>query len=116
MDQHEEGYLPQTRTELLHQIAAWPDDPRGNSIFWLNGMVGTGKSTIARTVAKYLKEKGLLGASFFFKRGEGDRGNITRFFPTISTQLVVHVRPLDHSSGGIIKGFNAITLEVSYTQ
>lgn len=94
LDQHEEECLPQTRTELLHQVATWSEDLRGKSIFWLNGMAGTGKSTIARTVAKSLKEKRLLGASFFFKRGEGDRGNATRFFPTVATQLSVQVRPL----------------------
>jgi hypothetical protein len=94
LDQHEEECLPQTRTELLRQIAAWSEDPQGKSIFWLNGMAGTGKSTIARTVAKSLKQKRLLGASFFFKRGEGDRGNATRFFPTVATQLTVQVRPL----------------------
>jgi NACHT domain len=94
MDQHEEECLPQTRTELLYQIATWSDDPQGKSIFWLNGMAGTGKSTIARTVAQSFRQKGLLGASFFFKRGEGDRGNATRSFPTIAIQLVDQVRPL----------------------
>jgi NACHT domain len=95
MDQHEERCLPQTRTELLRRIAAWSDDPRGQSIFWLNGMAGTGKSTIARTVAESFKRKELLGASFFFKRGEGDRGNATRFFPTIARQLVVQIPSLE---------------------
>ena len=30
----------------------------------------------------------MLGASFFFKRGEADRGNVSRFFTTITIQLV----------------------------
>jgi len=90
MDQHEGECLPKTRTELRDQIARWAVDPQGKCIFWLNGMAGTGKSTISRTVAKSFHEKGLLGASFFFKRGEGDRGNAMRFFTTIATQLMVH--------------------------
>jgi hypothetical protein len=65
--------------------------PRGNgmcyfavlkkSIFWLKGMAGTGRSTISRTVARSLKGTNHLGASFFFKRGEGYRGYAKKFFP-----------------------------------
>lgn len=51
-------------------------------------MAGTGKSTISRTIAQSFAEKGILGASFFFKRGEGDRGRAVFFFTTIIAQLV----------------------------
>ncbi len=51
-------------------------------------MAGTGKSTISRTVAKVFADDGKLAASFFFKRGEGERGNASRFFTTIAAQLV----------------------------
>ncbi|KAJ5211729.1 NACHT and WD40 domain protein [Penicillium cinerascens] len=94
MDQHEDECLPGTRTELRRQIAAWAVSPQGKCIFWLNGMAGTGKSTISRTVAKSLKQAKVLGASFFFKRGEGDRGNAAKLFPTIARQLVVSLPQL----------------------
>ncbi|KAA8648110.1 uncharacterized protein ATNIH1004_003993 [Aspergillus tanneri] len=87
-DQHEDNCLPGTRTELRETIAEWAVSPHGKCIFWLNGMAGTGKSTIARTVAKSFKENGQLGASFFFKRGEADRGNAKRLISTITRQLV----------------------------
>lgn len=51
-------------------------------------MAGTGKSTISRTVAQNFTDKGDLGASFFFKRGEGDRGHAKFLITTIITQLV----------------------------
>jgi len=70
------------------QIEAWADDPGGQCIFWLNGVAGTGKSTISRTIADRFKKQGILGASFFFKRGERDRGNAALFFTTIAAQLV----------------------------
>ena len=82
---------PDTRIDLLRQIREWAEDPDGKCIFWLSGMAGTGKSTISRTVAQYFANKGQLGASFFFKRGEGERGNASRFFTTITTQLVLAV-------------------------
>ncbi|KAK4205952.1 NWD2 protein, partial [Rhypophila decipiens] len=84
-----------TRTELLCQIREWAYDPHGETIFWLNGMAGTGKSTISRTVAKAFADDGILGASFFFKRGEGDRGKATLLFPTIARQLVYKIPTLE---------------------
>ena len=57
-------------------------------------MAGTGKSTISRTIAQSFADEDQLGASFFFKRGEGDRGNATKFFTTVAAQLVVKVPAL----------------------
>lgn len=93
-DQHEHKCLPGTRTDILLQIKDWAFSPRERCIFWLNGAAGTGKSTIARTVATSFNETKILGASFFFKRGEGDRGNALKLFPTIARQLAIRIRPL----------------------
>jgi hypothetical protein len=51
-------------------------------------MAGTGKSTIARTLAQYFAQSGNLGASFFFKRGESDRDGLSKFVSTVAAQLV----------------------------
>ena len=90
----------ETRTGLLWQIQDWAQRPYSKRIFWLNGMAGTGKSTISWTIAKWLTEQSKLGvidlgASFFFKRGGGDRGNASRFFPTIARGLASKVPGLD---------------------
>ncbi|KAJ0421215.1 hypothetical protein BJY00DRAFT_323427 [Aspergillus carlsbadensis] len=90
LDDDEFECLPGTREDLLHQIMNWGLSVQSTgSIFWLNGMAGTGKSTISRTVARNLKEHGMLGASFFFKRGESDRGNAKKLFSTIVHQLAI---------------------------
>ena len=60
-------------------------------MFWLNGLAGTGKSTIARTVARRYFEKKRLGASFFFTRGGGDVGHAGKFVPSIVVQLASSV-------------------------
>lgn len=63
-------------------------------IFWLNGMAGTGKSTISRTIAHSRRKYGDLGATFFFKRGEADRTNLKRFMTTLAHQLAQNVSGL----------------------
>jgi hypothetical protein len=79
--------LPDTRTDLLEQIFDWAADHASKRIFWLCGKAGTGKSTVSRTIAQKLNDDGLLGASFFFKRGRGDRSHAKLLFPTIARQL-----------------------------
>ncbi|KAH7202847.1 hypothetical protein BKA60DRAFT_499219, partial [Fusarium oxysporum] len=86
-EEHNSRCLPDTRQELLEDIDSWIDDPKSKTIFWLNGKAGTGKSTISRTVAWSRSKQGDLGASFFFKRGEVDRGNLAKFVPTVARRL-----------------------------
>ena len=65
----------------------WADGDDERCIFWLNGMAGTGKSTIARTIARKYYEQERLGASFFFSRGGGDVSHAGKFFTSIAVQL-----------------------------
>ncbi|KAG7403810.1 Vegetative incompatibility protein HET-E-1 [Fusarium oxysporum f. sp. rapae] len=90
-EEHNPTCLSNTREELLKKIDCWVDDPKSKTIFWLNGMAGTGKSTISRTVARSRSRKGDLGASFFFKRGEMDRGNLNKFMSTLAHQLALSI-------------------------
>ncbi|RHZ45338.1 uncharacterized protein CDV56_101429 [Aspergillus thermomutatus] len=93
-NQHDDRCLPNTRVELLSQISEWAQSCESKHIFWLNGMAGTGKSTIARTVAHSFDNEGKLGASFFFKRGEADRGNAERFISTVTKDLMTKIPQL----------------------
>ena len=79
--------LPNTRVSLLEDIYNWVDSEDERCIFWLNGLAGTGKSTIARTVARRYFEQKRLGASFFFSRGRGDVSYASKFFTSIAVQL-----------------------------
>lgn len=91
VEEHNPRCLAETRVELLRHITEWAKDRNGKPIYWLSGMAGTGKSTIARTVAQSFAGQQQLGASFFFSKGEGERGNASRFFTTIARDLMVHV-------------------------
>ncbi|KAF3286603.1 hypothetical protein TWF970_008456 [Orbilia oligospora] len=102
-DQNEPECLPNTRVALLQDIEKWVQDPQGKSVFWLSGVAGTGKSTISRTIAKELSEKRRLAGSFFFRRGERDRGDASKFFTTLASQLAHHIHGLTSSIQNAIK-------------
>lgn len=81
-----------TRQELLREIKEWVEgigDARvkEKTGFWLQGLAGTGKSTVARTVAEDLYDAGYVVASFFFRRGEEGRSSTDLFVTTILRQL-----------------------------
>ncbi|THZ92894.1 WD40 repeat-like protein [Aureobasidium pullulans] len=80
-----------TRVDLLADIQDWSTSPHSKCIFWLNGIAGAGKSTISRSVAVQFNKAECLGANFFFKRGDGDRANAKKLFPTLARQLARHV-------------------------
>ncbi|KAJ7660307.1 hypothetical protein DFH06DRAFT_952683, partial [Mycena polygramma] len=81
---------PGTCKSVLHTLRAWSrDDSPDARLLWLYGSAGMGKSAIAQTFAAECKEVGLLGASFFFRRGDPGRGNWKGLFPTLAYQLAV---------------------------
>ncbi|KAL6788275.1 hypothetical protein J3E68DRAFT_444912 [Trichoderma sp. SZMC 28012] len=85
--QHLSTCLPHTREQMLRDIRAWIDGDSEKGIYWLNGMAGTGKTTISLTIAHEYDQKKRLGASFFFSRGGGDLASVKKFAPTVAVQL-----------------------------
>lgn len=79
--------LENTRVEVLQQAMEWTADDSSRCIFWLKGLAGTGKSTIANTVAFRLKAGTRPVATFFFKRGHGDLAHVRKLIPTVARQL-----------------------------
>ena len=82
-----QGCLKGTRNEILKDIGRWFENEESQPVFWLNGLAGTGKSTIAQSFAETTFENGKLGASFFCSRDFEDRSNLQKIFPTIAFQL-----------------------------
>jgi len=76
-----------TRRDVLSQLERWSSDEQDKRVFWLNGLAGTGKSTIAQTFAEVSFADGKLGASFFCSRDFEDRCNLRSIFPTLAFQL-----------------------------
>ena len=90
--------LEDTRTDILDGIKNWilslstptsdfTIDPDCR-ILWLNGLAGTGKTTIAYTIAKWCDEtEKMLAASFFCSRSDADCNDPGKIFTTIAFQL-----------------------------
>ena len=84
---HHDTCLPGTRESVLDGILQWAEDPQDKHVFWLNGLAGTGKSTIAQTFSEMAAKAGILGASFFCSRDYLDRRELRNIFPTLAYQL-----------------------------
>lgn len=75
---------------ILKDIRDWMAsiDSAVQRIFWLKGIAGVGKTTVARTIAQQALDDGILGAQFFFSRhGEAELRNPALVFSTIAYQL-----------------------------
>jgi hypothetical protein len=107
--QHEPVCLPNTRIQLLEEIYKWADGKNEQLIFWLNGLAGTGKSTIARTVARRFFDQKRLGASFFFSRGGGDVSHADKFATSIAVQLARSIPELHQHVVNAIRERSDIT-------
>ena len=82
-----QGCMKGTRRDVLFQLDHWLNDKDDKRVFWLNGLAGTGKSTIAQTFAETSFAEGKLGASFFCSRDFESRSNLRSIFPTLAFQL-----------------------------
>ena len=84
--------LTDTRVDLLRKITDWATSNSSQYILWLQGGAGTGKSTIALTIAQSLDKQGTALASFFFKRGGGDLARSRKVISTIAFQFAIRSR------------------------
>ncbi|KAF9472397.1 hypothetical protein BDN70DRAFT_971169 [Pholiota conissans] len=83
------GCYENTRVAILKEITDWLQDPyaRKKFIYWLYGPAGSGKTSIAQSIAEALAKLGLLAASFFFWRSAAGRDTSDHFVTTIAYQL-----------------------------
>ncbi|CAE6457342.1 unnamed protein product [Rhizoctonia solani] len=78
---------PGTRVAVLANLLAWANGSNKDAVYWLNGMAGTGKTTIAYSVCTELAGKKKLAASFFCSRLREECRDVNRIIPSIAYQL-----------------------------
>src|SRR6267154_1364783 len=81
--------LPGTREEIIEEITAWINNTEDDAprVFWLHGNAGTGKSSIAHTIAYYFRELGRLGSCYCFDRTQAAQRRDQKVFTTIARDL-----------------------------
>ncbi|CAE7208581.1 unnamed protein product [Rhizoctonia solani] len=86
---------PGTRIGVLAHMNSWASmsDSNAGSVYWLNGMAGTGKTTIAYSLCSELDSKHQLAASFFCSRLLPECRDVNRVIPSISYQLAQYSLP-----------------------
>ena len=90
-----EPCTPGTHKEILKEIIAWADDMSADSppIFWLTGQAGSGKTTIAYTIAKHFDEleatgqHTVMGGNFLCSRQFEETRRQIHIIPTLVYQL-----------------------------
>ncbi|KAF8599427.1 WD40 repeat-like protein [Ceratobasidium sp. AG-I] len=85
---HHPGCLAGTRDKILADIVNWTKQT-GNqdSLLWLYGLAGSGKSAIAVSVCERLQRAGTLAGSFFCKRDDEHLRKPEAIISTIAARL-----------------------------
>src|SRR6188768_1881549 len=99
---HRAVCTPNTRVRILNDIKDWANDtcPESQSVYWLYGPAGSGKSTIADTIAQAFdgtdstEHKSIrLGGNFFCSRQFKDTRLASRIIRTIVYHLALKCAP-----------------------
>ncbi|KAF8751702.1 WD40 repeat-like protein [Rhizoctonia solani] len=83
-----------TREAQIKLLLEWADEPSSGRTCWMNGMAGTGKTTIAYTVCTELKSKNQLGASFFCSRTIPECRRVKHIIPSIALSADIDAHAL----------------------
>ncbi|CAG7854436.1 SubName: Full=Related to WD-repeat protein, putative-Talaromyces stipitatus {ECO:0000313/EMBL:CCA76247.1} [Serendipita indica DSM 11827] len=87
--------LQGTRQAVLQTIRNWAeDDTSDKPIFWLCDIAGSGKSTVAMSVATLCRTERTLGGQFFFSMSSNDTSTTEKFCSTMARDLVHHIPEL----------------------
>jgi len=87
-----------TRKRLLNDIVAWAEGISSGTLYWLFGPAGSGKSTIASTIAlrfelAIAEDPIVLGGNFMCSRLFKETSSATRIVRTIVYQLALKCKP-----------------------
>src|ERR1700687_381333 len=102
--------LPKTRLDVIRAFTDWIADSSidRKSVLWLQGLAGSGKSTISTTLAQTMRDLHRLGAFFFFHRDIPER-NAATLIRTLAHQLAIFDPLLGAEVSRVVEGNPNIT-------
>ncbi|CUA74718.1 Notchless protein homolog 1 [Bos taurus] [Rhizoctonia solani] len=94
-----------TRMNVLDEMYQWASKPDAGNVYWMSGMAGTGKTTIAYSLCERLDAESnrMLGASFFCSRLLPECRSVGNIIPSIAYQLAHRSRAFRHALYEAIK-------------
>ncbi|CUA76133.1 WD repeat-containing protein 90 [Homo sapiens] [Rhizoctonia solani] len=92
-----------TRIDIIAQMLGWADSSSPGSVYWMSGMAGTGKTTIAYSLCQELDASRRLAASFFCSRLLPECRNVSLIIPSIAYQLARCSHPFRFVLSGILE-------------
>jgi len=81
------GCTAETRAKILQDLKDWAEDKRGAKVYWMNGIAGTGKTTIGYSLCEWLANVRQLGGNFFCSRVSPLCRESNNIVPTLAFQL-----------------------------
>lgn len=109
--------LKGTRADIIKMVKDWAssgDTP--HSMLWLHGLTGSGKSTVATTIANLFSEMGCLGAFLFFDRDIPERNDPSTVIRTLAWQLGTNNTGAGAEIASAIKNFPTVHLSPLHLQ
>ena len=99
------GCTEDTRKAILDTLRMWASDNTSTKVYWLNGMAGTGKTTIAYSFSEFLNDNESLGGTFFSSHLRVDTSDVRCIIPTICLQLAArkYLPSLSHLILGVVE-------------
>jgi hypothetical protein len=94
---------PGTRIDVLAQLYNWVLTLEAGSIYWMSGMAGTGKTTIAYSLCVELDTNHKLAASFFCSRLLPECRDVNRIIPSIAYQLARFSQPFRYALSQVLE-------------
>jgi len=83
-----------TRETLLNQLIAWAanaSDP--SNIYWIHGLPGIGKTSLAHSICEKLHNEYRLAGAFFCQRDDANMSDIRNILPTLISKLAENFPP-----------------------
>ncbi|KAH7918354.1 WD40 repeat-like protein [Leucogyrophana mollusca] len=112
--------LPGTCQELLGRIISWATDINSQqNVFWLHGVAGSGKSTVATTVAKYIGEMHRLGAFICFNQSFADCSHPSMVIRTLAHKLGTFDKQIGKAISEAMEGYPGVkdaSLSTQFTE